>query len=108
MSGRRCHAVPMGADQGRKPLLHGRGALLIEDFCRSAGLDQITVDELMRTGRLEGALVSAKGSTRVVAIFDDVLPSREALAAMGLPVRDDYDPDALRSHELTDEDPDDA
>ena len=98
----------MGADQGRKPLLHGRGALLIEDFCRSTGLDQITVDELVRTGRLRDALVSAKGSTRMVAFFDDVLPSREALASMGLPVRDDYDPDALRSYELTGEDPDDA
>jgi hypothetical protein len=47
------------------------------------------VNELMRTGHLEGALVSAKGSTRVVAIFDDVLPSRKALAAMGLPVSGD-------------------
>ena len=98
----------MGADQSRKPLISGRGALLIEDFCRSTDLDQMTVDELLRTGRLEGALVSAKRSTRVVAIFDDVLPSREALAVMGLPLRDDYDPDALRSYELTDEDRDDA
>ncbi len=76
-----------------------------EDVCRSTGLDQATVDELLRTGHLEGAMVGAKGSTRVVAILDDKLPSREALAALGLPVRDDYDPDALRSYELIDDDP---
>ena len=93
----------MGADQGRKPLLCGRGVLRIEDFCRSTGLDQATVEELMRTGRLEGALWRAKEPTRPFGIFDDVLPSPEALAAMGLPVRDDYDPEALRSFELTDD-----
>jgi len=90
----------MASDQGRKPLLRGRGVLRIEDFCRSTGLDQITVEDLMRTGHLEGALWSAKEPTRRFGIFDDVPPSPEARAAMGLPVRNDYDPDALRSFEL--------
>ena len=29
-------------------------------------------------------------------IFDDALPSRDELVVMGVPVRDDYDPQALR------------
>ncbi len=75
-------AVPMGADQGHKPTLSGRGMLRIEDFGRSSGLDQ----------------------SAVYGIFDDELPSREALAAMGMLVRDDYNADSLRSFELTDDD----
>lgn len=99
---RRYHAVSMGdADRRRKPLLRGRGWVPIEEFCRITGLDQATVDQLMRTARLKGALVSTEGSPRVVGIFDDELPSRDALVAMGLPVSADYDPDALR---LTDGD----
>jgi hypothetical protein len=81
---------------------------LVEDFCRSTGLDQITVEELFRAGRLQGALVREHDRTRPFGIFDDELPSREALVTIGLPVRDDYDPNALRSHELADDDPDDA
>jgi hypothetical protein len=97
----------MGSDQERTPLLRGRGVLLIEDFCRSTGLDQVTVENLMRTGRLEGALWTNTEPARPFGIFDDVLPSPEALAGMGLPVRDDYEPDALRSFELSsDDDPD--
>ena len=82
----------------------GAGFLLIEDFCRSTGLDQLTVEELFRTGRLGGALARAEDNARPAAIFDDRLPSREALAAMGLPIRDDYDPEALRTHEPSDDD----
>ena len=82
--------------------------LRIEDLCRGTGLDQLTVEELMRTGRLEGVLWTAEEPIRPVGIFDDLLPSPEAFAAMGLPVRDDYSPDALRSFELTDDDPDQA
>ena len=40
---------------------------------------------------------------RPFGIFDDALPSRQALTDLGLPVRDDYDPEGLRS---TDEDDD--
>ena len=104
MNGRLCHAVPMGAGQGRKPLLSGRGMLRIEDFCRSSGLDQSAVEELMRTGRLGGVLWTADEPSRPYGIFDDELPSPEALAAMGMAVRDDYNPDSLRSFELTDDD----
>ena len=91
----------------RKPILGGRGMLPVEDFCRSTGLARPTVEKLMRTGRLDGVLWTAAEPTRPVGIFDDVLPTPEALAAMGLHVRDDYDPEALRSFELADdEDPD--
>src|SRR4051794_3693827 len=101
---RRCHAVPMGPDRRRKPLLSGRGVLRLEDFCHATGLDQVTVEELMRAGRLEGVLWTAREATRPYGIFDDVLPSPEALVGMGLSVRDDYAPDALRSFELTEDD----
>jgi hypothetical protein len=96
----------VSADEGKRPLLQGRGALLAEDFCRHTGLDQQMVDELMLTGRSDGALVSESDPNRVAMIFDDALPSREALAAMGLPVREDYDPDALRSITTIDDYPD--
>jgi hypothetical protein len=46
-------------------------------------------------------LWTATEPTRPVGIFDDLLPSLEALTAMGLQVRDGYDPEALRSSELT-------
>lgn len=101
---RECHARLMGADRDREPLLRGRGALRVEDFCRSTGLDEDTVDDLIRSGRLEGVLWTATEPSRPVAIFDDQLPSPEDLAAMGLPVRSDYDPAALRSFELPDDD----
>ena len=70
-----------------------------EDFCRSTGLDHVTVENLMRTELLDISLWRDKGHTRPFGIFDDVLPAREALVAMGLPVRDDYDPEALRSYD---------
>lgn len=95
----------MGEDGG-EPLLSSRGVLRIEDFCRSTGLDQVTVENLMRTRLLEVSLWWDRERTRPFGIFDDALPSLEALASIGLRVRDDYDPAALRSFEITDDDPD--
>lgn len=96
----------MDAESERKPLLAGGSALLIEDFCRHTGLDQDTVANLLRTGRLEGAIWVDEERTRPFGIFDDELPSRQALEDMGLPVRDDYKADELRSFDMPDDDPD--
>lgn len=87
----------MGIEPGRKPLLDGRGVLQFEDFCRSTGLDQLTVENLMRTELLDISMWRDEDRVRPFGIFDDALPSRQALAALGLPVRDDYAPEALRS-----------
>jgi len=101
------HAVSMSGERGRKPLLGGRGVLQFEDFCRSTGLDHATVENLMRT-ELDGiSMWRDEELTRPFGIFDDALPSRQALVALGLSVRDDYDPDGLRSYELDEEDDDD-
>ena len=94
----------MGAEPGEESLLRGRGVLLFEDFCRASGLDEDTVSSLMRTGRLGGGLWRDEEQTLPFGIFDDVLPSRAALTAMGLPVRDDYDPEAHRSFDVYDDD----
>ena len=57
------------------------------------------------TQLLDISLWRDKEHTRPFGIFDDGLPSRQALATMGLPVKDDYDPEALRSYdEQTDDD----
>src|ERR1700712_2081404 len=101
------HAVSMGREPGRKPLLRGRGVLHFEDFCRSTGLDPATVENLMRTELFDISMWKDEELTRPFGLFDDVLPSRQALAAFGLPVRDDYDPEALRSH-IEDDEIDDA
>ena len=101
-----CHAAAVSAEPGDKPLLRGRGVLLIEDFCRASGLDQDTVQSLMRTGHVQGGLWSDEEQTRPFGIFDDLLPSREDLVAFGLPVSSDYEPDTLRSYEMTDQDDD--
>ncbi len=58
----------------------------------------------MRTRRLGGGLWTTDEPARPYGIFDDELPSPEALAAIGVLVRDDYDPDSLRTFELTDDD----
>ena len=42
--------------------------------------------------------------TRPFDIFGDMLPSREALAALALPVREDFESDALRGFDMTDDD----
>ncbi|HEX4472030.1 MAG TPA: hypothetical protein VH085_08680 [Nocardioides sp.] len=53
----------------------------------------------MRTELLDISLWRDTERTRPFGIFDDALPSREALAAMGLPVRNDYHPEAMRSYD---------
>lgn len=92
----------MDPDKWRKGLVPSRGVMLFEDFCRHTGLEPATVEELMRTDLLDSSLWT-KETKRPFGFFDDELPAREALVAMGLPVRDDYDPGAHRSFE---EDPD--
>ena len=81
-----------------KPLLPGRSALRIQDFCLNTGLDRATVEDLVRTGRLDGWLWTTDDLSRPVLVDMDHLPTRDALAAMGLPVRDDYDPDHISSY----------
>lgn len=87
----------MDPDPSREPL-PGRSFLLIQDFCLNAGLDLATVEELIRADRLGGWLWTTDEPTRPVAIFDDLLPSREALVALGLTVREDYDPEHVREY----------
>lgn len=87
----------MGEEPESKPLLSGRGVLQVEDFCRSTGLNQATVENLMRTELLNISMWKDAELTRPFGIFDDALPSRQALAALGLPVSAEYDPEALRS-----------
>lgn len=87
----------MEPNQDRKPpLIEARGGVLIADFCLNTGLDRETVEELLRTGRLHGGLSINSDSRHSGFIFDDALPSRDELLAMGFSVRDDYDPGALR------------
>lgn len=90
-----------------EPLLSGRGVLRIQDFCRSTGLTQRAVEDLIRSGRIEGVLWTPTEPASPVGIFDDVLPSREVLLAMGFDVRSDYAPEALRSFESTSNEPED-
>ena len=92
----------MTTEPTAKPLLHGRGVLLVDDFCRSTGLGQDTVVDLMRTELRAAALWRGEELTDPFGIFDDMLPSREALVALGLEVRSGYEPDALRSVEMDD------
>ena len=88
-SGRGCHAVPMDSEQ-RKPLLgNPRSSLRVEDFCLNTGLDRDTVENLIRERFLEDPLWTRDEPSRPRSIYIDALPSRETLAAMGLPVRDD-------------------
>jgi hypothetical protein len=82
----------------------GPQSLRFEDFCRSTGLDHATVENLMRNELLDISLWRDKEHTRPFGIFDDVLPTPEALAAMGLSVRAEYEPESLRSDEQTDDD----
>ena len=70
------HAVPMGREPGRKPLLRGRGVLQLEDFCRSTGLDPATVENLMRAELFDISMWKDEELTRPFGLFDDVLPSR--------------------------------
>lgn len=89
----------MGEELEREPLLAGRGVVLIEDFCRRTGLTPDTVEHLMRTELSAAALWRDEAQTRPIGLFDDMLPSRGTLAALALPVREDYEPDDLRGLE---------
>ena len=93
----------MSADRDRKPLLPARGSVLIDDFCLNTGLDRDTVENLVRTGRLQGWLWTSRDPIRPWSIFEDALPTREALVALGVPVADDYNPDALCYGPLNDD-----
>jgi hypothetical protein len=84
-------------------LVRGRGAVLIADFCRATGLDEATVTRLFRSNQVEGLF---DGAGRAFGLFDDVLPTGEALRALGLDVRTDYDPEDHRSYHDDTEDPD--
>ena len=93
----------MGAADGRKPLLNGRGLLSVDGFSHSSGLDPATVERLVTNGVVEG-VVDLNG--RAVGLFDDALPTAEELQTIGIRVKGDYDPEALRSHEVDIDDPD--
>ena len=82
----------MTSDRGRKPLLDGRGMMPIEDFCHQSGLERGTVEDLMRRGHFGGGLWSDDAQTQVLGVFEDALPSREQLTALGLVVNEDYQP----------------
>jgi hypothetical protein len=97
------HTVPMDPVPERKPLLPASGCLRLDDFCLNTGLDRDTVEDLVRTGRLQGWLWTSKEPIRPWSVFYDALPSRAALVALGLPVREDYDPQALRTGPLSDD-----
>jgi hypothetical protein len=53
---------------GRKPLIVGRGLLLLADFCRSTGLGPATVEAPIREGEIEGAVAV---DDRVAGVFED-------------------------------------
>lgn len=90
---------------GDKPLLVGRGLLLIDEFARATGLDRQTTDALVTERKVEG-LCHLDG--RVVGMFDDVLPTKEQLRSWGLSVREDYNPETHRSYVGSDDDTDSA
>ena len=101
-----CHTASMGTQPDREPVLGGRGAVLIEDFCRSTGLERVEVEHLLRTSLGAAALWVDEEMTRPFGIFADMLPSREALSALTLRVSEDYDPEALRGFDMPDDRPD--
>ena len=94
----------MDATDEPRPLLRGRGVLLIEDFCRETGLEQSEVEELMRSHLADGALWKDDEGSRGFGLFDDVLPSAADLEGWGLSVLSTYDPDKLRSSTMPDGD----
>lgn len=91
----------MGPD-ARKPLLPGRGLMLIADFCRHTGLDLSVVEPLMRSGDLDGLF---DASDRPYALFDDPLPSAARLRALELSVSSGYRSGELSSYKDDEEDP---
>lgn len=91
----------MSADREGGPV-RARGVVLIADFCRATGLDEATVTALLRSDQVDGLF---DGVGRAVGLFDDVLPSAEALRSVGLDVRADYNPEDHRGHIDDSEDP---
>jgi hypothetical protein len=85
----------MDSGPARGPLIEGRGVLGFRDFCLSTGLDEATVEALMRSGTLPGALFRA-ADDRPSGLFEDQLLTRDELLALGLPVREEYDPEHPR------------
>lgn len=85
----------MHSDVPRKPLLTGRGLTLVGDFCRATGLEATAVDALIADGKVEGVF---RLDGELVGVFDDELPSAAHLRAWGLTIRDDYDPELVRTH----------
>ncbi len=57
----------------------------------------------MRAGHLEGGLWRDEEQEHAFGLFDDALPSRDLLVALGLQVRDDYDPAEHRSVEVAED-----
>lgn len=96
----------MSEGHGRKPLLRSRGLILIEDFCRAAGVDPASIEGLLRSGIIDGV---ADGQDRPFGLFDDVLPTPQQLRSLGVNVSSDYDFNQLRGVELdSDKDPEEA
>jgi hypothetical protein len=89
------------SEEDHKPLIVGRGLVLLADFVQSVGLDQAKVEALIRTKEIQG-LVGEDG--RVVGLFEDALPTAEQLRRLGLPVSPGYNPDHLRGTEGEDDD----
>lgn len=88
-----------------KPLVVGRGLLLVERFCEATGLTRAEVEPLLADGRVEGVYLE---NGQWHGLFDDVLPTREELLGWGLGIDPAYDPELLRSHDgPADDDPDD-
>lgn len=92
-----CDAGSMGSTPGRKPAVPDRGVLRVDDVSRATGLDLRTIVSLMRDQLSDDSVWFDQELTRPFGIFDDALPSRHLLMALGLRVRGDYDPAALRS-----------
>lgn len=76
----------------------------VQDFSRITGLDESTVERLLREGHLEGGLWRDAHQNRPFGLFEDALPTRAALVALGLAVRPDYNPADHRSFEMNDDD----
>lgn len=95
----------MARESGRKPLLRGRGSLLVDEYAQRAGLDPASVAELVETGRLEG-LVDENGKAH--SLFDDALPTGERLRDMGLTANPDYSPRDFTSFEVDDTEDEDG
>lgn len=77
--------------------------MLIDDFAQATGLDRRAADALVKDQRVEGVW---RLDGQVFGIYDDALPTQEELRSWGLSVREDYDPEAHRSFDDTDDEAD--